>query len=38
MVDYGFEGEKVRKYDTVMTVKEMTDYLNISKTYAYLLL
>ncbi len=31
------ENEK-RKYDTVMTVKEMMDYLNISKTYAYLLL
>ena len=38
MVDYGSEGEKVRKYDTIMTVKEMMDYLNISKTYAYLLL
>ncbi len=38
MIDYGSEGEKVRKYDTIMTVKEMMDYLNISKTYAYLLL
>jgi len=38
MTDYGYEGEKKRKYDNVMTVKEMMDYLNISKTYAYLLL
>ena len=27
-----------RKYDTVLTVTEMMDYLNISKTYAYQLL
>lgn len=38
MTDYSYEGEKKRKYDNVMTVKEMMDYLNISKTYAYLLL
>ncbi len=38
MIDYGYEEERVRKYDNVMTVKEMMDYLNISKTYAYLLL
>ena len=38
MFDYGYEEEKVRKFDTVLTVKEMMDYLNISKTYAYLLL
>ncbi len=38
MIEYGSEGEKERKYDAVMTVKEMMDYLNISKTYAYLLL
>ena len=38
MNDYGYEEGKVRKYDDVMTVKEMMDYLSISKTYAYLLL
>ena len=38
MLDYGYDDSKERKYDSVMTVKEMMDYLNISKTYAYLLL
>ena len=38
MLDYGYDEPKERKYDSVMTVKEMMDYLNISKTYAYLLL
>jgi excisionase family DNA binding protein len=38
MIDYGYDEPKERKYDSVMTVKEMTDYLNISKTYAYQLL
>lgn len=27
-----------RRYDSVMTVREMMDYLNISRTYAYELL
>ena len=38
MKDHGYEEPRKRKYDSVMTVKEMMDYLNISKTYAYLLL
>ena len=38
MNDYSCDEPKKRKYDSVMTVKEMMDYLNISKTYAYLLL
>ena len=38
MKDHGYEEPRERKYDSVMTVKEMMDYLNISKTYAYLLL
>ena len=38
MIDYGHEEEKERKYNNLMTVKEMMEYLNISKTYAYLLL
>ena len=31
-------GKKERKYDLVLTVREMMDYLNISRTYAYELL
>lgn len=38
MIEHGCIGLKKRKYDSVMTVKEMADYLNISKTYAYQLL
>lgn len=30
--------ERKRKYDSVLTVKGMMDYLSISKTYAYQLL
>ncbi len=32
------ERAKDRKYDSVMTVMEMCEYLSISKTYAYQLL
>ena len=38
MKGHGYEEPRERKNDSVMTVKEMMDYLNISKTYAYLLL
>ena len=37
-MEYGYEEERERKYDSVLTVKEMMDYLNISRTYAYQLL
>ena len=32
------KSKKERRYDSVMTVREMMDYLNISRTYAYELL
>lgn len=38
MKDFTCKEKKERRYDSVLTVKEMTDYLNISKTYAYHLL
>ena len=38
MENNGYVEEKERKYDSVLTVKGMMDYLSISKTYAYQLL
>ncbi len=38
MDNYDGKSIKERKYDSVLTVREMMDYLNISRTYAYELL
>lgn len=38
MSNYDGKSIKERRYDSVLTVREMMDYLNISRTYAYELL
>ena len=38
MDNYDGKSIKEQKYDSVLTVREMMDYLNISRTYAYELL